>query len=188
MESQARRRVQIAIQMMDRMKAPEERRAMVEPVPEVERVVEQQEPEDDSQRLREAEPAKQSEPPPFGQRLNRRHDRQFGRRRRAGSEQADRHVANDAFGSGFALRPQRAQPFHHGERAGRDTEGDPPPARHGTSIIGRCSPLKSASTSGWTSPASSRRDRKRKKPARPARSTSTDSPRNPIGTCMSATK
>src|SRR6516165_437392 len=46
MKSDTGRRIEIEIDVMNGVEAPEERRAMVDPVPEIERVVEQQEAEE----------------------------------------------------------------------------------------------------------------------------------------------
>src|SRR5262249_58964574 len=63
--------VEIAIRVMNAVKPPEKRRPVIELVPEVYGVVEQQEPKDDAQRFRHAEPPQETESVPLGQRLHR---------------------------------------------------------------------------------------------------------------------
>ena len=60
------RRIEIEIDVMHRVEAPEEWRVMIQPVPEVQRVVEEQESKGDPQRARHRNLPQQSQPSPLG--------------------------------------------------------------------------------------------------------------------------
>src|SRR5919198_1671369 len=61
MKTNSRGAVEIEIEMMHSVEAPQERHAMVQAVPDVERVVKQQEPEDEAERARQRKPTQESE-------------------------------------------------------------------------------------------------------------------------------
>src|SRR5262249_40168493 len=100
---------------------------MVQSVPEIQRVVEQQEPDDGRERLREMQPANEPEPPPCRETLDRRHDLRLGRRSRQRAERADRKVSRPTSRRGIGLPRKGPPPFNEEQHAGGDANRNRPP-------------------------------------------------------------
>ncbi len=131
MKPQAGGGVEIQIDVMHRVEAPQQRRVMVHAVPEIQRVVEQQETEHDAHGARHRQQPQQSKPAALSQPLHRRHDRKLARRRRRAGEQADRQVPADALRPRLRLPPQRPPPLGDEQGAKRRAEDHPTePAFH----------------------------------------------------------
>src|SRR5262249_3228899 len=117
--------VEIAIRVMNAVKPPEKRRPVIELVPEVYGVVEQQEPKDDAQRFRHAEPLQETESVPLGQRLHRFDNRQLTGSRVSRCRHPDGGVASQALRSGLALPPRRPRALDPDEGAPRHAPEKP---------------------------------------------------------------
>jgi hypothetical protein len=128
MKPQACRRIQIAIDVMDRVEAPQEWRGVVQPMPEIQRVVEQQEAENDPQRLRQWQLAQQPHPAALSQMLGGRYQRHLARRRGRAGQHAERHIASEALDARLSLPPQRPPTLGDEQCPKRHAKRDPPPA------------------------------------------------------------
>src|SRR5438105_1610643 len=98
---------------------------MIQPVPQVQRVIEEQESDDDTQRARERYPSQQPDPPALGETLDWRDNRYLARRRRRRCQQSDGEVPPDALESRLFRSAQRPQTFDDEKRADGDAEREP---------------------------------------------------------------
>src|SRR6267143_4286861 len=94
-EADAGAAIQVEIDVVNGVKTPERRGPVIQPVPDVERVVEEQESEDDSERARKGQHAQEPDLTARREPLHRSDKRHLARGCRGGGKQADRQIAAD---------------------------------------------------------------------------------------------
>jgi hypothetical protein len=116
MKAQRRARVEVAVEVVHAVKAPEQRDAVVGPVPEVHRPVERHEPEGHARRARERNAVQDPETParrPPRRARHRGHHAEACDGRRA---QPEGHVERETSRAGLDARSQRREALEHEHR------------------------------------------------------------------------
>ena len=126
-EAKSRRRVHVPVDVVDAMEPPEEGRAVIEPVPDPERVVEQEERRRDPKRRGRGEPAEQAELVFQSPRGDRNDQGGLKNRERGEADAAECQVAGEANGLMLARLAKRTKSFgrRKQERFDRNRDGEP---------------------------------------------------------------